>query len=90
MSDWPKSWLAASPGRRCPGCGDRTGRPILWGMPSFEAIEALEAGVIDIAIGGCCISDADPRYECGNCGHRFGGAVLRDSDLSPLRSKAEP
>lgn len=42
-------------------------------MPSFEVIEAIEAGEIEIAIGGCCVTDDDPRFECRVCGNRFGG-----------------
>ncbi len=73
MTTWPKSWLAGSPGAACPTCGERSGRPILMGMPSGEVFEALDAGAIDIELGGCCISDDDPTHRCAACGVSFGG-----------------
>lgn len=58
-------------------------------MPSFEVFEAIEAGEIEIAIGGCCVTDDDPRFECRVCGQRFGGQPRRDSDPDSTRPKAE-
>lgn len=72
MTAWPKTWLAAAPGRVCPACGRCSGRPILWGMPSDLVFEALERDEIDISIGGCCIADDDPTHECVACEARFG------------------
>lgn len=43
----------------------------MWGMPSPAVFEAIDAGEIDIGIGGCCVSDDDPTYECRACGARF-------------------
>ena len=71
-STWPKSWLAETPGKRCPRCGERAGRPILWGMPTFEVFAACEDGTIDVAIGGCIVDGDDPKYQCGNCEAQFG------------------
>ncbi|MBA2283085.1 MAG: hypothetical protein H0W25_17890 [Acidimicrobiia bacterium] len=42
-------------------------------MPSGEVFEALDAGAIDIELGGCCISDDDPTHRCAACGVSFGG-----------------
>lgn len=75
---WPNSWLRTSPGRLCPSCGAREGRPILWGMPTFEVFEAAEAGEIDIEIGGCCVSEDDPTHRCWACGARFGTGRAAD------------
>jgi hypothetical protein len=41
------------------------------GMPSGEVFEALDAGVIDIEIGGCCLTDDDPTHRCAACGEPF-------------------
>ena len=71
-STWPKSWLTETPGKRCPNCGERTGRPILWGMPAHEVEDACWKGVIDISFGGCIVDDDDPKYQCRNCETRFG------------------
>ena len=34
-------------------------------MPSSELFEAEERG--EIILGGCCVSDNDPKYHCENC-----------------------
>lgn len=68
---WPKTWLAETPGRVCPSCGARAGRPILWGMPSADVFGAIEAGEIDIRLGGCCVSDDDATHECRACDALF-------------------
>lgn len=69
--EWPRAWLATTPGKRCPRCGERTGRPILWGMPSGDVFRASEEGKIDIVFGGCIVDD-DPKYQCSNCEATFG------------------
>ena len=47
---WPKSWLVETPGKKCPSCGERTGRHILWGMPSGDvAVVVVGAGPIGLA-----------------------------------------
>lgn len=71
MTRWPAEWLSSAPGAPCPACGARAGRPILMGMPSGEVFEALEAGVVDIEIGGCCLTDDDPTHRCAACGEAF-------------------
>ena len=74
MTTWPKSWLTTSPGRACPSCKAKAGRPILRGMPSPEVGQALAKGVIDVALGGCCVSEDDPDYVCRACGVQFGAS----------------
>lgn len=69
---WPRRFLATTPGRRCPNCGERSGRPIIRGMPTGEVCEASEDGTIDVFIGGCIISEDDPKYHCSNCDTEFG------------------
>lgn len=78
MSNWPKSWLTASPGRACSSCGAKAGRPILRGLPTPEVFEALDKGVIDVALSGCCISDGDATYSCSACGSQFGATRRED------------
>ena len=67
--EWPPDWRSAA-GPPCPACGE-PGRPIVWGMPSSELMEAVEAGLIDVELGGCCVSDDDPTHTCRACGHQF-------------------
>ena len=54
--------------RKCPECGKAPIASILYGMPAFD--EDLEQKMNEgrIALGGCCVSDDDPAWECTNCG----------------------
>lgn len=54
----------------CPGCGGKTGVPIIYGMPSGGDFARAERG--DFALGGCVTTGDDPTHECSACGHRFG------------------
>jgi len=56
----------------CPSCGSKNACHIFWGYPAnmeqyLEAIAKKE-----IAAGGCCISDNDPKWECIKCNLRWG------------------
>ena len=55
----------------CPLCGSRRVASILYGIPAMspELQRALEEG--RIRLGGCCVSDADPAWECADCGAPF-------------------
>lgn len=54
--------------RKCPACGSQQVASILYGMPAFgEQLQRdLEAG--KIILGGCCVSDHDPQWQCVGCG----------------------
>jgi hypothetical protein len=41
----------------------------MWGMPGPEVFEALQAGEIDIALGGCCVGPE--THQCNACGTEF-------------------
>ena len=55
-------------GTTCPACGEGDARPIIWGMPSPELMDAVQAGLIDVVLGGCCVTDDDPTHACRACG----------------------
>lgn len=69
---WPTAWRTDALGALCLRCGQRTGRPILMGMPSPAVFEAFDAGEIDIELGGSCISDEDLTRRCAACCVSFG------------------
>lgn len=69
---WPRRWLATSRRRRCPNCDQRSGRPILRGMPTDEVEAAAHEGTIDVYFGGCIVGTDDPKYHCSNCDTEFG------------------
>ena len=54
----------------CPQCQSKKVVPILYGMPTMEAVEESEAG--KLFIGGCCIGDESPKWHCQDCEHEFG------------------
>ncbi len=52
----------------CPICGGKVVR-ILYGEPSHETFEQAEQG--KLILGGCCISEESPDWECISCHHQF-------------------
>lgn len=50
----------------CPQCHARQTKPILFGMP-------VAAPPDDVILGGCDVSDPRPEWQCGSCGHEWGG-----------------
>lgn len=58
----------------CPSCGSSEVAKIMWGEPAFteELVEQLESGAV--VLGGCCLSESSPEWQCRSCGHRFGNA----------------
>lgn len=53
--------------RKCPSCGSGRIATILYGLPAFSPeLEAdLDAG--RIVLGGCCVTDDDPAWQCLDC-----------------------
>ena len=60
------------PKKICPICNSKNIAEILWGLPADmeELEEALEKK--EIVLGGCCVSNNDSKWECTDCGHRWG------------------
>ena len=59
--------LAKKP-KKCPSCGAIPVATILYGLPAMS--EKLEEDMKSgrVSLGGCCISDDDPKWECTHCG----------------------
>ncbi|MBC8394339.1 MAG: hypothetical protein H8E17_17440 [Deltaproteobacteria bacterium] len=57
--------------RKCSKCGSNKIADIQYGMPAYsrKLERAIEAG--KIILGGCCISDNDPSWQCTECGLKF-------------------
>lgn len=56
----------------CPACGSGDVAEIRYGLPAHgdrELWQAVEEK--RVVLGGCCIWDADPRWHCNHCGHRW-------------------
>jgi len=58
----------------CPLCNSKNVALILWGYP--EETQALEQELERkaIVLGGCLITDHDPKWECNECHHKWGDA----------------
>ena len=66
-----------------PTCHGQPMRPITYGMPGPELVEASAQGLIEL--GGCCISDDMPAWRCRVCGRTSGrigniGGHMDDDD----------
>jgi len=53
----------------CPQCDSMDWIPIAYGYPSEKLLETSSRG--EVAIGGCCIEDDSPNWECKKCGHQI-------------------
>lgn len=62
---------------RCPACGSARVVRIMYGEPGPEMIQADERG--EAVLGGCCISDHDPSWQCIVC-----SAVVYRNELRGL------
>ena len=56
----------------CPKCGSKKGASILYGLPMFdkELERRLSAG--EVTLGGCCVCEDDPIWQCLECQDSFG------------------
>jgi len=56
----------------CPNCNSSSFAEILWGYPAeCESIkEKLDKK--EIVLGGCVVTDHDPKWECNECMTRWG------------------
>ncbi|NUS44112.1 MAG: hypothetical protein HOQ24_10545 [Mycobacteriaceae bacterium] len=60
---------ASSP---CPDCGSAA-HEIQYGFHSSELIELEVLG--EVALGGCCVDGRSPKWQCRECGVRYGKAL---------------
>lgn len=57
--------------RKCPVCGSNRIAYVMYGLPAFseQLMQEIKAG--KIALGGCCISEDNPTWQCADCGSEF-------------------
>lgn len=67
----------------CPKCGSLDIVPIMYGLPGPEGMEAARDG--KIALGGCCVTDHDPRKRCKACGTEFDFRPSRVTEPTRLK-----
>ncbi len=56
---------------KCPSCGFKPMGVILYGMPipTEQYYRDVESG--KLIVGGCSLTDDDPKWECRNCGQQI-------------------
>jgi hypothetical protein len=56
----------------CPKCKSESTAEIFWGYPgNLKAMEE-QLDKKEIILGGCIVSDNDPKWECNSCHHQWG------------------
>ena len=54
----------------CPKCKSAETVPIVYGLPDWDLGRAAERG--ELVLGGCMVTDDDPRWRCRACEADFG------------------
>ncbi len=64
----------------CPQCNSSSVAEILWGYP--EDTDSLKDTLEkkEIVLGGCLVSEDDPKWECNSCHHRWRTTNSDNSD----------
>lgn len=64
-------------GVKCVKCGSNNTAAYLYGLPIFD--EALEKGLEEgsVVLGGCMVTDFDPKFYCNECQKPFGYSAMR-------------
>ncbi len=71
FKNWRKTAKSNKPKAKCSKCDSEKIARIIYGMQMYsEKLEKqLERGTV--VIGGCCVTNNDPNYECIDCGMQF-------------------
>ena len=57
----------------CPNCNSSSFAEIFWGYPGdFDESMQNDVERKEIVMGGCLVTDHDPKWECNVCHHRWG------------------
>jgi len=62
----------------CPQCKSKNIAHIFWGYPADMDKYFKGIGSGKFAAGGCCVSNNDPKWECNECGNRWGNRNDKD------------
>ena len=53
--------------KKCPACSSHRIANILYGMPDYSAKLEKDLSSGRIILGGCCITNDDPKWQCADC-----------------------
>ena len=56
----------------CPRCRGSSVAKILWGYASDLRSISGQLERKEIVLGGCFVTDHDPKWACNSCDHRWG------------------
>lgn len=59
--------------RKCPVCGSNRIADILYGLRMFSEKLMQEINAGKVVLGGCCLGEDDPAWQCADCGSAFYG-----------------
>ena len=57
---------------KCPNCGKSWVAEIFWGYPANMDSMEEQLEKKEIVLGGCYVTDHDPKWECNECHHQWG------------------
>ncbi len=70
---------------KCPKCQSTHVSKIVYGLPTYEALEMVDRG--ELILGGCEVWDGQPDYGCLDCKFQWSKMSLSSSDIKKLRFK---
>ncbi len=56
----------------CPNCNKEWIAEIIWGYRGFDKEIEEQIERREIILGGCLVTDHDPKWMCNNCHHEWG------------------
>ena len=68
---WHKTAKSKKPKMKCSKCDSTKIARILYGFLEFSDKLEKQIDRGTIALGGCCVTGNDPKYECVTCGMKF-------------------
>ena len=72
--------------KKCPKCGCAKIASIQYGMPAFSPELRMDLDEGKIVLGGCCVSNDDPAWQCVECGMQ----IYREEKISHEAQKDYP
>jgi hypothetical protein len=60
-------YVSSSKPEKCPNCGSKKVARIMWGLPALTPELVRDEKEGRLILGGCCVSDDDPRWQCTDC-----------------------
>ncbi len=70
----------------CPNCNSHSVAVIFWGLPEETKELEKELDEKKIVLGGCLVTDHDPKWECNDCHVRWGHS--KDDELDSDRTNS--